>query len=343
MSVYFVTNRPVNSKGVVNPDPNVAASHEFRVGSVDIKESKIKIFDDLDDVSIKASVEKDVEISKLKGSARMLAELYKKLSQSQGRQDVLVVVHGFSYNLDDELKHLKRIHHDYVENTSSPVEHLVYVSWPSSGNKSLYYDDQDDAWQTGEIIARLFKRLKDFVYKALIENRQNGCHQRIHLLAHSMGNQVLASMFQRIKGFKLPFFAEVILCNSDVRNTVFEKGEPFDILDHFCERIHIYIHRSDDVLRASQLGKNFNMRLGLRGPKRLSDLPKEKAFVIDTTAVPSENDTELRELMLDHWGYLNRKGIKNDIRAVFQGEDETIFEKRDLKVGTENYYFIKNK
>ena len=118
------------------------------------------------------------------------------------------------------------------------------------------------------------------------------------------GNQVLKHMLMNLHGKLYPFFGEVLLLHSDVEDDVFEPGQPFCKLEALAERTHMYIHKSDDALWISRMTKNFNKRLGKRGPKNLTNL-NDETFVIDTTQVPSGDN--FKEQKIDHWGIYRKR------------------------------------
>ena len=83
---------------------------------------------------------------------------------------------------------------------------------------------------------------------------------------------------------------------------------------------------------------NFKRRLGHKGPKDMNRLPSE---VVIFDATNAGRASTFREKTLDHWGYVERDKVIEDIRLVLKGEDE--FEKRkNLKRVKTIFYWSKS-
>lgn len=266
------------------------------------------------------ALKKDSKENNFAGTSRMFFDLYSQMFNDKNKQsDVLVFIHGFANSFDDNLIHINSLYNTFIKRNDCPVKHLVYIAWPTRNHKILtYWDDQKDARETGRVLARVYEKLIDFFIEMFKVNRMKNCESKIHLAAHSMGNQVLKSMLQNINGKIYPLLGEVLLLHSDVENTVFEEGEPFTKLEKLAERTHIYIHRSDDALFISRFSKNFNKRLGKKGPVNPDRLNNE-TFIVDVSRLRSGES--FRERLFDHWGYKESKFQVNDIIEVLKGED----------------------
>lgn len=360
MCVYIISNRSVNPRtnrfyvrGKEKAEPT------FRIAKVDdptadkitytMMEDALPI--DYQDVIKKLDGKKSDK--KLLGSAKMFYELYSDMicvSQDVRRiktekpvlkNDILFFIHGFSTGFNSSLQHIKDLHKLYVEDENSSIRHIVYLSWPSRSSKLFTYSgDQEDARDTGAILARVFRKTQNFFYEAFDMAQKEHCLGRIHLMCHSMGNQVLETFMQTIANETyLPIITEVLLLHADVQDDIFEKGKAFSYLSKICRRVHIYIHNGDDALRISRFTKNGTKRLGQRGPRDLSVL-NDETFIVDVT-----NDNEAitkYEDIIDHWGYLYRPNQIQDIINVLRGRSEHRIETREKdKYGRKNYFTIK--
>lgn len=275
---------------------------------------------------------------KRKGTAQMFGQLYQEMRDHQGPQgDVLFFIHGFANSFDDNLQHIRKLHRLYVEPSDSPVAHLVYLSWPTRSSKAFTYsDDQRDAQITGQVLSRIYSKMMEFFQQLFRREEQPHCGHRVHLAAHSMGNQVLMHLLESLPGRQIrPVIGEVLLLHSDVPDTVYEPGEPFQKLQRLASRSHLYTHKSDDALALSHFTKNGNKRLGKRGPSRMEDLP-EDTFRVEVSRLRAEES--LRERIIDHWGYLESPGQIQDIKAVLRGEDENSIDARQRE-GDEKQLF----
>ena len=359
MSIYLITNRSTSGASI-NDTGKERGLSTFRIAEAQIDESKEKLadkvtfnlIDDLDDSALyrhqkgRPAAARDLltNMQELTGSERLFAELYSQMLASSGRADVLFFIHGFANDVESSRKNIYQLYKRYVESQDSPIEHLVYFSWPTVGHMGLtYWNDQEDAENAGLVVSRLFRLLRGFYVDMFELGEEPHCGHRLHLAAHSMGNQVLGHALDAMnKNNLFQMFEEVLLLNADIEHDVFEQGKPFSFLENLTERIHIYIHRSDDALRISRFTKNFNKRLGHRGPKDPSSLP-HNAFIVDSTDTAQDIDAvkffdELREKAVDHWGYLYRSKVIEDIRLVLAGVDENGMTTRSLDERSNNLY-----
>lgn len=330
MSIYLICNRETIKENGKERFKNKGKEHalpKFRVAECKVIDKEKPVDYDIlgnqyplnyNDV-IKA-LDKPSNADSLVGTSKMFYDLYSQmLNDKDKKSDVLVFIHGFANSFNDNLVHISTLYNTFIDREDTSVKHLVYVAWPTRNHKILtYWDDQKDAWETGRVLARVYEKLLDFFVEMFKKNNMENCKNKIHLAAHSMGNQVLKSMLQNMNGEIYPFLGEVLLLHSDVENTVFEKGEPFTKLEKIAERTHVYIHRSDDALFVSRFTKNFNKRLGKKGPKNFNNLNNE-TFVVDVSRLRSGES--LRERLFDHWGYKESKAQIDDIIGVLKGED----------------------
>lgn len=358
MSVYIISNRSINEKtNKFNTKGKEKAQPIFRVAKIDNVNAKKLTYtilpDDIPDDYKKVIrlLNNESETNDLVGSAAMFYDLYSdtvcfrnearenKSGKTFLKNDILFFIHGFSTGFKASLSHIKELHKLYIEDANSPIRHLVYLSWPSRDSKLFTYSgDQEDARDTGAILARVFRKTQNFFYEAFDIAKKEHCLGRIHLMCHSMGTLVLETFMQTIaKENYLPIITEVILLHSDVKDNIFEQGEPFYYLKDICRRVHIYIHNGDDALRISRFTKNGTKRLGQRGPRDLSIL-NDETFVIDVTA--NSESVSLKEGIFDHWGYLERKEEINDIILVLRGISENRITTRSSDEHNRRNYFL---
>lgn len=350
MSIYLISNRKVENKRFSNKGSE-RATGEFRVATVSIpKEGQAADYQLLEDYNARdyRAVTELLEAQNpgtntaLQGSAYMFYDLYHKMLEvKQGQSDTLFFIHGFANKLEDNMVHIKTLHDLYIAPKDSGIDHLVYVAWPSIGHKiGTYWNDQEDARETGRVLGKLFNKLRHFFIELFEQHGHPRCVQRIHLAAHSMGNEVLRYMLRDMEDHQLfQLFGETLLFNSDVEHNVFDTGQPFTKLYRLSSRIHMYINRSDEVLGViSRFTKNLNRRLGHKGPRDYSVL-EPQTFVVDTT--PVKGGYTGMERTLDHWGYIKKEEVIKDIRQVLRGLDETEIDGRTLKEKQNQCYMIR--
>lgn len=268
----------------------------------------------------------------LGGTQKMFYELYKDMSSVKDRSDVMIFIHGYAYDFDDELKAIIDLKKIFIDNAKSPVEHILFISWPASGSivPLTYFDDKASSINSGTSLMRLFYFYTQFL-KDIFSNRDLApCNQRIHLMAHSMGNRVLQSMLYSLKSENiLRVIDQVLLLNSDVSYKVFEDSEDsFNKLPLLANRISIYLNRKDVILGISQFTKNIlTPRLGKNGPGNI-DRFKDIVSVIDCTFVEDDILDTFKFEVGNHWGYLSSSMVQNDIFQNLYGIDRNLITNR---------------
>ncbi|WP_374464027.1 alpha/beta hydrolase [Chryseobacterium sp.] len=278
----------------------------------------------------------------LGGTQRMFYELYKNMSSTKDRSDVLIFIHGYLYDFDDELKAILDLKKIFIDNPASPVEHILFVSWPASGSMIplSYFDDKASSINSGTSLMRLFYFYTQFL-KDIFSNRDLApCNQRIHLMAHSMGNRVLQSMLYSLKRENiLRVIDQVLLLNADVSYKVFEDAEDsFNKLPLLANRISIYLNRQDIILGAYQFTKNIlTPRLGKNGPSDI-DQYKDVVSIIDCTFVKDDLLNSFKYEVGNHWGYLSSSQVQNDIFQNLYGIDRNLITHRSKD--SENVFTI---
>ncbi len=354
MSIYIISNRHViekDGKEQFSDKRKQKALKEFRVARVineteDVSKISYEILSDYTLAGyreVSKKIKDGEDINSIGGTATMFADLYKQMIKSNKREDCLFFIHGFNNSEDYNKEHIKKMYELYIEPENSGINHMVYVMWPTVGHLfGTYWNDQCDAETTGLALKSLFTKLYVFFVDLFEKLGQERCSNRIHMMVHSMGNQVLEYMLRGIPPQRqIQIFDEVLLLNSDVKYDVFEPREPFSYLEKMSNRTHIYINNSDNALDISRFTKNFNKRLGKKGPKSYENLSDE-TFVIDTTHT-NDNVNHTLEKKIDHWGYLYRNEVIHDIKAVMRGENEEKIKMRKKSKQKKNLYILKSK
>lgn len=286
----------------------------------------------------------DTDPAVLPGTKRMFLEAYNAMAAAPATKgDTLVFLHGFNYAWDDSLLHLQQIVDTYVRRPGSTIANVIYFSWPSHGTLRRYLADQEIAAPSGVLLGRIFAKVVRFYADFFKRAGAAFCGRRIHLAAHSMGNQVLEAFLAsiQVQGVAaFPLFGEVLLLHADCDWNALESGRPLHKLPSFADRTHIYTHRSDDALLVSEQTKNAEKRLGRHGPRDLWQIPP-RCIVVDCSgskgkttvrAATSElagnvlaspagaaHPVPVKERLGDHWGYLTRPAQIADILSVLAG------------------------
>lgn len=338
----FITNREVileNGLEKLREDGAERPNHNLRFGQYRIDTEEFELFPEPESFAdinyIKIGL---LDAGDLSGSARFFRQMYDclvtdsglKTSSGDPKEDVLFFIHGFNTNLKTLRNNFAALHKCYVENPDSPVAHLVAFTWPG---RSLnipvhYHDDRKDAVDSGFSLARAIKdKFIPFLHQFLTVERHRVCGRKIHLLAHSMGNQVLRSaMIEMKKGDFVPeIFHEILLVAADVEWNVFDEGNPFEDLIDLGVRVHIYYHDKDGVLDISKYTKNgFSNRLGRYGRKHRS---RQVEDIFDLDVSRNRDDLALGwiDKNLNHWYYYTSTEVILDIIHVLNEGESKFF------------------
>lgn len=180
-------------------------------------------------------------------SVRFVQRLADDLARTRSR-DVLVFIHGYNSSFEDGAVRAAQLVADMGFDGS-----VVLFSWPSAGELTGYIRDQQTARNTGWHLLRLLREL-------LPQARPD----RIHVLAHSMGSEVLSKAISLIdRADSLPRLAQVAFAAPDVDARIFGR-EILPMLRRHAANVTLYASSEDDALRASRV-LNGVWRLGLGG------------------------------------------------------------------------------
>jgi|GEM_PF-3528966 Uncharacterized protein conserved in bacteria len=164
-------------------------------------------------------------------------ELKDKVAASSER-NAFVFIHGYNVPFADAVKRTAQLTVD-LQFAGAPI----CYSWPSQGDLTEYVQDSTNA----EVAAYKLKQLLQDL------NAESGAKE-IHLVAHSMGNDVLTRALKELGKEALGkpdcVFREVLLTAPDIDTELFET----EILPAFLsskQRITLYASSNDKALNAS--------------------------------------------------------------------------------------------
>jgi esterase/lipase superfamily enzyme len=197
------------------------------------------------------SEDPDKHIVLLDVEQRRYEEFYAMLSKRVGgaaTKDMLVFVHGYDVKFEDAVLRTAQIAYD-LEFAGAPV----LYSWPSQGELRKYVvDETNAAWTTPHFLAFLH------------DLRTKSGAQRIHIIAHSMGNRPVVESLRTLAlrpepGAQLRY---VLLMAPDIDADTFRQVAA-DIR-HSAELVTLYASSNDRALLASQAVHGY-LRAGTAG------------------------------------------------------------------------------
>jgi esterase/lipase superfamily enzyme len=216
--------------------------------------------------------------------------------QSSPSKDVFVFVHGYNNTFEDTARRAAQLAYD-LDFDGTPIMY----SWPSQGSLTGYFADEDMVEPSG-------RRLAEFLATVAA---QSGA-ERIHLIAHSMGNRVLLAALKNY----LPShagaphthaFGQVIFTAPDVDRDAFMTA--FQSLRGSAERLTLYASDSDVALRMSR----YYHRIPRAGSAGALVIRLQGLDTIDMSGLPAD--------MLGHSYFAANGGAVYDLlRLLWRGD-----------------------
>ncbi|MEO3432422.1 alpha/beta hydrolase [Inquilinus sp. CAU 1745] len=318
--VFFATNRNlVGTKG--KPDFGEGFNEDgpaaIRFGFAEVPVSAAR--PDLDAIAITVAAEKinvSDESSRVLGSDIVFTQIRAKMLAHS--RDTLAFLHGYANSFRSALHHAARLKAIYKH----PFNMFMF-SWPSNGRMVPfmdYYLDRTDAKSSSLAMARTLIKYRDFLAEG---DRARWCEQRLHLLAHSMGNYALRHAVQgfRSQAASLPrMFDQVILTAADEDHDTFEHDHKLRCLPDMAERVTVYFNNRDLALRVSDGTKANPDRLGSNGPRLRDGLPLKISLVDCQRISPDDRPSDApKRDWKEHNYHRDSATVVKDITAVLKG------------------------
>jgi esterase/lipase superfamily enzyme len=202
------------------------------------------------------------------------------------RQQVLFFVHGYSCQPE------RRIFPDALrlqglcDAVAPDLVEVVPLIWPCDDDFGLvldYWDDQRSAEASGLALSRV---LGKFIAWRDRLGTEETCLKHVNVLAHSMGNRVLATAlaaWAQDYGTVPALFRNVFMVAADVANDVFTPDRPGAVIAGAARNVVVYHAADDFALRSSKVvnvrHKIVRRRLGHTGPADLEAAPRNVVAV----------------------------------------------------------------
>jgi len=243
-------------------------------------------------LELKESVEKHMMLLSVRPMTKEL--LLHELNMAVHEQGTLFVyVHGYYNSFSDAARKAAQIAVDL------DIAVPVMFSWASRDTFWGYFDDQESSRDASDYLATFLEDL-----------RERTTATKIHLVAHSMGSDVLAQALKTIasrhEGTLVYRFSETVLAAPDVDAGVFSSA--VDLAKLISDRVTTYVSSSDLAMRASHFFR--------KGSYRAGDSEPQPVVIdgVDTVDVSSVSDDWLgHDYVTANWSVLR------DLASVFHG------------------------
>ena len=200
---------------------------------------------------------------------------------------VMLFIHGYNNSFTDAIFKAAQIAFD--ANFSGTV---VVFSWPSAGNPLEYDKDRESAEAASPHLAQLLQLISSEIGK-----------KNIYVVAHSMGNEILANALQQDALSKASLsFSEIVMAAPDVDKNVYLSKA--DQIRSVAKNITLYASAADKALLASG-AKTVGTRIGYVGKDGPMIFPGIET--IDVTAVGDDM------FGLDHSTFSTSRAVLDDV------------------------------
>ncbi len=231
------------------------------------------------------------------GESDFFASIGKTLTRSTGGDwdgHAVVFVHGFNVPFTEAVIRTAQLAYD-IEFTGAPM----LFSWPSDGKLLGYTSDREDAtWSVAY--------LRNFLDKTVAQLPG----KKIHIIAHSMGNQVLIGALQQMMladSSRSQLFESITLAAPDFDAELFV-DQIAPLVRDLTSQWTIYTSDNDMALSVS-LEVNNNRRLGQ------PVTPIAKYDVIDATGI----EVSPWSVPENHSYYATKQQVIDDIQQAISG------------------------
>lgn len=221
-------------------------------------------------------------------------------------KDAFIFIHGYKTSFAEAARRTAQIAHDLAFKGAP-----IMFSWPSIDKLQSYMGDEDNVKWAGLHLEELVRQV------ALTSGAQ-----KIHLIAHSMGNRLLSDVLDRVshttpESTRLPPFNQVILAAPDINADIFKQQIAPRILTS-SERITLYASSNDMALAASRKIHGDYPRAGEAG---------EGMVIVE--GIDTVDASDVKTDLLGHGYYAEALPLINDIYQLT--ENELPPEKRNLR------------
>lgn len=196
------------------------------------------------------------------------APFFDDVKAARRGRETQVFVHGYNMTLSDGLYRLAQMREDF-----EVAEPSVLFAWASAGDPRGYVYDRDSVLYARDDLEDLLGRLT------------SGPRDRVTLLAHSMGAQLVMEMMRQaaLKGDRrlLDRISGVVLMSPDIDPDIFRRQA--EAIGELPQPFLIFVTQQDRALNLASLITGRKKRLGvIDGPEAVAGLPVK---VIDFTAL----------------------------------------------------------
>jgi esterase/lipase superfamily enzyme len=248
--------------------------------------------------------DRDVVISELRSFGGDHAAWAREL-RAAGRDQAFIYVHGFETTFDQAARRAAQIAYDLDFDLEQDFRGVpMLFSWPSRGGIDAYVADYDASFESIDA----FNRFLDLV-------KTEAGIRRVHVIAHSMGNRVVAEALydraQRAQPTTEPVIDQLVLAAPDVWASRF-RNRFLRTLPKLAARVTLYVSDHDRALLTSSRIRKGEPRAGeVAGGLLAASRGVERFDAIDASTLETD--------LLGHSYYASQGSMLGDIYCLLKG------------------------
>jgi esterase/lipase superfamily enzyme len=216
-----------------------------------------------------------------------------------GKNEAFIYVHGYYTSFESAARQAGQLAFDLEIDRDFAGVPMLY-SWPSRGTLDGYLLDYDTSFAS----TQAFNQFIDLV-------KQRAGISRVHIVAHSMGNWLVANALHErwSGGRKEKFLEQLVLAAPDIPADGF-RSRFLKTLPQLAQRVTLYVSNNDKALQASARFRAGTPRAGLL-EGGLMGVSEPGFEVVDATSLPAD--------FFDHSYYANNRSMLADIYCLLKG------------------------
>lgn len=225
------------------------------------------------------------------------AAFYKQMADrtaASKNKEAFVFVHGYNVTFAEGARRAAQLAYDL--GFDGPA---VLYSWPSAATYIGYFEDEGRVAESAPVFAQFLEE---------VANRSGA--ERIHLIAHSIGNRAMGeavrNIAQRHSKSGGPMFRQIVMAAPDVKLTVMQALQRAMV--QRARRVTMYASAHDDALVMARI---------ITGIARAGERIVREALVMGIEAVDASN---VRADLLGHGYFAESMTVLTDLRRVL-GEE----------------------
>ena len=217
------------------------------------------------------------------------------------RKQAFIYVHGYATTFAQAARRTAQVAYDLDFDLEKDFRGLpMMYSWPARGETTAYLADYDASFEAVDTFNQFLDLVK---FRAGVE--------RVHVIAHSMGNRLVANALASRSDAPQQIIDQLVLAAPDIWASRF-KRRFLRTLPGLAQRVTLYVSDKDRALIASSEIREDEPRAGqVRGGLLEASAGVERFDAVDASNLETD--------FLGHSYYANNNSMLSDIYCLLKG------------------------